>query len=424
MGLFFSRIAVIGLATLLAACAANQPPPAPPVKPAMPSLPVAHTSDTVYNTRFNAMMRGGNYYTPMEAVPGAAVVTNLPVSKHPGIAATALVTANGYAQANNSSALLIWHRGAIVAETYFGGVTANTALVSKSLAKPLSAIVVGRAIKLGFIKSLDEPVSDFITEWRGTPKAAIKVRYLLDMRSGLRGQSFTLDPNNILNQVYLSPHHDTLMINDYPLTHTPGQRFDYANAVGDLVALVIERATGERYAQFVSTDVLQPLGADGGSVWIDRPNGLAHSACCILLPARTWLRLGILLVNDGKVDGRYFLPAGYVKQMRTGTPQNPYYGLGLYVASPYQKERAFGNPDMPGPRVRQSVPFLARDVFMFDGNADQVVYMVPSEHLVILRMGEQPPKEPGWDNALLVNTVLAALPHRAADAVAQPQPHS
>jgi CubicO group peptidase (beta-lactamase class C family) len=229
------------------------------------------------------------------------------------------------------------------------------------------------------------------------------------MRSGLLGQAMATGEGDILNRVYLHPRHDSILIDEYPLVQEPGTRFDYANAVADLVAIVIERASGERYARFLSEAVLKPIGAPGGSVWLDRPGGLAHSACCMMVPAETWLRLGILLIDDGMWQGRRLLPAGYVDEMRRPTPQNPGYGLGVYLGEPYLQRRPFGNPDTPGPRVFQGEPYQAPDLFLFDGNADQVVYIVPSRRLIVLRMGDPPPRSPEWDNAVLPNTILRGI---------------
>jgi CubicO group peptidase (beta-lactamase class C family) len=413
-----------GLATILALLIAGAPPALTCAgATAVPASPEDSADQAVYAARFAAFQKGRVYdYAPMEAAPGVAHPQPLPLAAKSDIAPEALAAARAYAAANNSSALLIWRDGALAAADYFGGADADKPLVSKSLSKPLTAIVIGRAIKLGFIKSVDEPVSDFITEWKGGPKAGMTIRHLLDMRSGLLPQAFPLEADSVLNRAYLDPHHGAILINEYPLLHEPGTRFDYANAVGDLVAIFIERATHQRYAQFLSEQVFKPIGAQGGSIWIDRPEGLAHSACCMLAPAETWLRLGVLLMDDGVWKGRRLLPAGYVADMRRGTPQNPYYGMGLYVSTPYVQRRGFNNPDQPGPRVLQGEPYQAKDLFLLDGNHDQVVDIVPSERLVILRMGEAPPKSPEWDNAVLPNLILRGIAKRAPGWAPQPRP--
>lgn len=350
-------------------------------------------------------------YDFMEAVPGATRPAPLPkaTTDERSVGEAGLEAAGRYAEANNSSSFLVWRAGSLQAERYFGGNTATTPLISRSLAKPLSAIAVCRAIALGKIASLDQPVADFIPEWRDTPKAKILVRHLLDMRSGLLAQGFSADPDNIWSRAYLDPHHGDILIHQYPLVDAPGTRFAYSNATADLVALVIERATGVRYAAFISDQVLKPLGAAGGWVWVDRPGGLAHSGCCILLPAQTWMKLGVLLLQDGRWDGAPLLPDGYVQAMRTPTPQNPHYGLGVYIGAPFTPRRGFMGPTDPGPKVLHGEPYLADDLFLFDGAADQVLYLVPSAKLAILRTGTTPPKTPEWDNAVLPNTILRAL---------------
>jgi CubicO group peptidase (beta-lactamase class C family) len=305
--------------------------------------------------------------------------------------------------------LLIWRDGRLEASRYFGNTTRETPLVAKSLAKPLTAIAIGRAIRLGKIEGLDQPIADFIPELVGTPKAAIRVRHLLDMRSGLLDQGYSPDPDHPWNRAYLDPDHGGYIVRDYPLTDPPGTRYAYANAPSELIALVVERATGRRYSEFISTEVLTPLGAAGGEVWINRPQGLAHSGCCIKLPAETWMKLAILLLNDGKAGGKQLLPKGYVRAMRTGTPQNPSFGLGIWLGEPYRARRGFGAPGTAGPQVLHSEAYLDPEMFLFDGNSNQTVHISPKHRLIVLRMGETPPKSPEWDNAKLPNLLIRGL---------------
>lgn len=373
--------------------------------------------DDVFMARVAAMMAARGElpsYDPLEAVAGAAKLVPIARAATPTIDAAALAAARDYAAANNSSAFIVWRDGRIESEAYFGKTTATSPIVSKSLAKPLTALAIGRAIALGRIKSLDQPVADFITEWRGKPQAAMKIRHLLDMRSGLLAQGFDMKPDNPWNRAYLDPDHGRYIVESYPLTDAPGSIYEYSNATSELVALVIERATKRRYAEFVGTEVLKPIGAAGGQVWVNRPGGLAHAGCCTLLPAETWLRMAILVLQDGRWQGRALLPAGYVAAMKTPTAQNPHYGLGLWVAGPYTQRRGFANPARPGPKVLHGAPYLAADTVMFDGNSSQTVYIIPSAKLVILRTGDSPPKSPEWDNSMLPNLVLKSMGYRGA----------
>ena len=381
---------------------------------ALLTMAAAPANDAAYRARFDAFMANPAQfdYSPMEAVPGARRVKPLAQRSTPAIAAAALAEAERHAEANRSSALLVWRDGELEAARYFGTTTRDTPLVAKSLAKPLTAIAVGRAIMLGKIKGLDQPIADFLPELVDTPKAAIRVRHLLDMRSGLLDQGYSPDPEHPWNRAYLDLDHGSYIVSSYPLTDAPGSRYAYANAPSELIALVIERATGRRYAEFLSREVLMPLGAAGGEVWVNRPNGLAHSGCCIKLPAETWMKLGILLLDDGMSNGKRLLPRGYVREMRTGTPQNPSYGLGIWLGEPYRERRGFGAPGAPGPQVLHSEPYLDPDLFLFDGNSNQTVHISPKYRLIVLRMGETPPKSPEWDNSYLPNLLIRGLEKR------------
>jgi CubicO group peptidase (beta-lactamase class C family) len=358
----------------------------------------------------------GNFpYSPMEPLNGAAGWRPMKVAPpaRRSIAPAALDEATAYAAKMRSSAFMVWHAGQLERAEFAAGSTAATPLVSKSLSKPLTAIAVGRAIALGKIASLDQSIADFIPELKGTPKAAIKVRHLLDMRSGLLDQGFSTDPEHPLNRGYLDPDHGRRIVESYPLIAEPGSRYSYANAPSDLVALVIERATGRRYGEFVGSEVLKPIGAPGGEIWVNRPGGLAHSGCCTMLPPEAFLRMAILLLDDGTWQGKRLLPTGYVAEMRKGTAQNPSFGLGIWLGQPWRLRRGFGAPGTAGPQVLHSEPYDDPDLFLFDGNANQTVFVSPRERLVVLRMGPFPPAPSAtsreWDNAFLPNTLLRGI---------------
>jgi CubicO group peptidase (beta-lactamase class C family) len=383
--------------------------------------------DALYKARFDALMRDRGFmtsYAPMEPVKGATPDRPLPVATpaQRTIAPDALDKASAYAAASNARAFLVWRNGRIERADYFKGADRDTQITSKSLSKPLTAIAVGRAIALGKIRSVDQPMTDFIPEWRDTPKATMTLRHILDMRSGLLEQDFSPDSDNPLNRAYIDPDHGWQIVHNYPLTHAPGGYYGYSNAVAELVALVIERATGVRYADFVGREILQPIGAQGGEIWVDRPGGLAHSGCCMTLPAETWLRLGVLLLDDGMANGKRLLPKGYVDAMARGTPQNPHYGMGVWVAGPYQERRGFGAVGRPGPKVLHSAPYRDRDLFLFDGNSNQVVYISRATGLVALRVGDNPPAGAEWDNSIVPNLLIDGIAWKRGEKRPVPQP--
>lgn len=370
--------------------------------------------EAVYIARYNESLRNGvlgpESYHPLADMAGAAQIVPLPAAASSSIDPAAIEASIDYARRTNSSSLLIWHKGALVSENYFGDHDRDSLLVSRSLAKPVAAVALGRAIAEGHIRSLDQPVADFFPEWAVDDRSMIQVRHLLDMRSGLLPQRLATGPDDIINRTYMHPRHDEIIIGSYPLVNMPGNRYEYANASAELIAPLIERATGVQYEDWVSEQVLRPIGAPGGTVWMNREGGTAHAGCCMMLPAETFLRIAILLLKDGYWEERPLLPEGFVTQMRTPTEQNPHAGMGVFVAGDYVEWRGAMNPESQLGRNWHSEPYEARDLFLFDGNGHQVAYIVPSADLVILRTGTRPENGMEWDNAHLPNLLLRGLP--------------
>ncbi len=398
--------------------------------PEAPKVRYSAEDEAVHQARYKALVAsfatgvGLESYDPTVPVNGKPD-SGLPVTKAKSrtISDAALEEAASYAAGNNSSVLMVWRRGALELERYFGSTNAETLLNAKSFAKPLTAIAIGRALALGKIKSLDQPVADFIPQWRGDAvKSRILVRHLLDMRTGFLPQAAATDPDNILLRAYLHPRHDEIIIAEYPVVTPPGTRYDYSNATSEMVAPLIEAATGRSYEEFIATEILQKIGAAGGKIWMNREGGMAHSGCCILLPADDWLRMSVLLLDGGKWKGKQLLPAGFVKELRTASPQNPHYGLGVWLAGPYVAERGIANPDRREYTTLHSEPYQAADLFLFDGNANQVSYIIPSEELVILRMGASPPKGMRWDNSMLPNQIIRGIVAQPGSSIPQGAP--
>lgn len=374
-------------------------------------------AEELYLSRLNALFNGrsgqngGFSYDPREKIPGTDSYVPLSVERdNLTILQNSIDTAEAYARERNSQAFMVWHKGKLIRETYFNTTDADTLIIGRSLAKPVTVIAVGRAIQEGYIDSLDQRMSDFIVEWKSTDRESILIRHVLDMRTGFLRQGNEREAESILNRAYLHPYHADIIINEYPLTHKPGKRYDYANATSEMVAPLIERATGKRYAEWISEEVLAPIGAKGGEVWINRPGGVAHSGCCIMLPADSFFRLGLLSYFDGMWQGKRLLPDGYVAESRTATPENPFAGMGLYVTGPYVERRGYANPDISElQNTLHSEPYLANDLYLYDGNANQVVYIVPSEQLLIMRVGNAPPRGKPWDNVYLPNTIMRGI---------------
>lgn len=383
--------------------------------------------EAVYLERFElaqSRVSGDEIYIDREEISGA--VDWVPLSEAElgdhTISDAALDAAEAYARSNDSSAFIVWRKGKVEREIYFEPFTRKAPVNSYSLSKPLAAFAVGRALEMNLIESLDQPVADFVNEWRGdSRREKILIRHLLDMRAGFLPQLPAQGPDDVLSRTFLHPHHDEIIIADYPVIDEPGTRYEYNNAASEMVPVVIERASGRRYAEFLSSELFQKIGAQGGALWVNRPGGMAHGGCCMLIPPEAFVRLAILMLQDGTWNEQRLLPVGYVEEMIAPTNENPYFGLSIWVAGSYTERRGFANADRDMRKVLHSQPYLADDLYLFDGNGNQVVYIVPSQDLVILRTGLPlvPTVNDEWDNSYLPNVIMRGIEKYAG--TSQPQ---
>jgi CubicO group peptidase (beta-lactamase class C family) len=355
------------------------------------------------------------WYDPVDKVPGAAD-TPLPVATAADLTVTpeAIASARTYAKEKDSTGFLVWQGGKLQDASYFQNFNRTRLIASKSMAKMIVGLVIGRAIAEGHIKGLDQPVSDFLTEWKGTDKAAPTIRQFLQNSSGISRFSYNdFKPWSQTMREYLGERHEDLLINETKRDYTPGTEYDYSMITSDILAIVIERATKQRYADYVGKALLQPIGAAGGTVYINRPGGLAHSGCCMMLPAESFIRLGVLMAQDGMWEGKRILPDGWVKETLTPSPANAKWGLHMWIGQPYQQRVRFF-PERSQPiGTLHAEPYAADDLFLWDGSGNQAMWIIPSKQLVVLRFGATPKPKAGekgeWDNSLLPNTIIRGL---------------
>ena len=287
-------------------------------------------------------------------------------------------------------------------ERYWNGMQPDQLANGRALTRSITPMLLGFAVESGKL-GLEDPLGKFITEWRDDPRGRITVRQLAQNVSGLEvAPSLPVSVVYGNKDLYLAYGGDVVRAAmNYPQVLPPGTRFEVAQENTQLLALVIERAMGTPVQTLLSERVWKRIGAADAAFQFDRPNGHARVMCCMRATPRDWARVGLLLAQDGKWEGKQVLPAGWARTMATPSARNPNFGLGLWLGSPYVAKRAYfeGQPGV----VPQSEPFLADDVRIMEGGGNRTVFIVPSRQLVILRHGQQ---VPDWDNAALVNAVL------------------
>jgi CubicO group peptidase (beta-lactamase class C family) len=330
-------------------------------------------------------------YQPRELVPGGneqpapRVVPELE-----SLDGNSLEMAAAYAGAHHSQALIVSRHDHIVFERYWQGTGFDTVTDAQSFTRVLAALAVGVAISHRLIGWPDEPLGTLLPRWRTDARGAITVRNLLQMSSGLTPPAATALPwGAFARQKFGTDLIGALMRE--PLTGTPGTARVEQAADSQLLALVLERATRQRYAAYLSSVLWRRLGAADAWLWLDRPGGAAHADCCMLARQGDWIRVGQLLVRDGNYRGSEVIRPGWVSLMRTPAPSDSAYGAYVRVAA-----RVAGG----------SEPYAARDLFVVDGGGGNRLWLVPSLQLAVLRIATPEAADQSWDDTRIPNLVV------------------
>jgi len=300
----------------------------------------------------------------------------------------------------DSHALLVWQGGALQLEHYYPGHDATSITPTQSMHKSVLALLVGIAIDQGLIRSVDDTAATYVTEWAGDERRRITIRQMLQQASGIDFPGFT----GLLRM--------TLGGDVAPFTFSRGivgpggERFEYNNINPQVLGILIQRVSGRPYSQYLQENLWQYVSDQEARVLIDgKETGIPITFCCLDAPARSWLRLGLLHLDGGRVGDRQVVPAAWMRDVVTPSPANPNYGYLTWLGTTWEKVRPYNSRSAA--TAFHSEPFAAPDVIYFDGFGGQRVYVVPSKQLVIVHTG---PLRQDWDDAILPNLFIRALP--------------
>jgi CubicO group peptidase (beta-lactamase class C family) len=270
-------------------------------------------------------------YLPVAVIgaPGTARV-DAPVPANDEFDTLVVEESVNRARSAGSRALLVMYRGRLTIERYFLTDDASSLLPAALVARPLAAMAVGLALADGRIASLDTPVARYLPEWDDEARGRITIRQLLEETSGLE------TGGDIRGLLYRSPWDDPkglpafatsrgvrmLLGNDFEssalgfrLEHEPGGFYNLSPANTQLAAVIVERATGTPFENYVDERVWGAVGAGSAQLQLDRRAGMPAAHCCWRATARDMLRVLNLLATDGKYSGRAVLPEGWVREM-------------------------------------------------------------------------------------------------------------
>jgi CubicO group peptidase (beta-lactamase class C family) len=271
-------------------------------------------------------------------------------------------------------AVVVVHEGTVVAERYADGFDADTPLLGWSMTKSIGNAIVGTLVRDGALSIEDD---DLWPGWSDSdpddPRRAITLEQALTMTDGLAFEE-VYDPGTDATRMLFTPGDTAGYAADQPLVADPGTRWAYSSGTTNLVCDVAARADGGDAATLAARRVFGPLSMTSATLGTDASGDPVCSSYGYAT-ARDWARFGQLYLQDGVWGGERLLPEGWVAFSRTPVqlPTEQPYGAQFWL-----------NADADG-RVR--MPSVPQDAFWASGNEGQQVVVLPSDGLVVVRLG-------------------------------------
>jgi CubicO group peptidase (beta-lactamase class C family) len=258
--------------------------------------------------------------------------------------------------------------GEIVLERYAFGRGPDDRWLSMSVAKSVTSILIGAAVKDGLIHSIDDPVVRYIPELKGTAFDGVTIRHLMTMSSGVRYNEDIID---LRSDVALAGGQE--MVGGVPplvayaarleREAQPGTRRQYQTINADILGIVLSRSLkGRTLADYISEKIWQPFGMEADASWIVDKAGIERGGCCLSITLRDYARFGMFMDEGGRAGGVDVLADGWIHEAWTpqlSEPDKYAVGFGFYW------------------QIRQDGGYEAVGAY------GQSVTIYPSDHLVI-----------------------------------------
>ncbi len=270
-------------------------------------------------------------------------------------------------KAQGTVAFLIIKNDSILFEKYYDGYGENSKSNSFSMAKSYVSGLLGKAIMEGHIKGLDQPVGDFFPQYSSGLSARVTVGDLASMASGSSWEESYYSPFTITTRAYFGKELEKTILG-LTTVASPGVSFKYASGDTQLLAMVIEKATGKKMYDYLSESFWIPLESENEALWqIDsHENDMVKAYCCIAANAKDFARFGRLYKDYGKWNGRQILDSAFVaKSIQPRFKESPKYGYGWWLRK--TEDKSF---------------------FMMEGHLGQFVVVEPRDNIMVVRLGQ------------------------------------
>ena len=267
--------------------------------------------------------------------------------------------------------LLVVQDGKIRLERYALGYGPSGRWTSFSVAKSFTSTLVGAAIRDGYIRSINDPVTRYVPDLAGGGYDGVTIRQLLTMTSGVKWNEDYTDPNSDVARMFseaVPAGRDPTVwyMRKLPRESAPGTKWVYKTGETNLIGVLVERATRKSLAEYLSEKVWKPWGMERDAFWMTNPAGSEVSGCCLSVSLHDYARMGLFALSGGKG----VVPDGWFAQATTNQVPIP------------KDEGGFGYGyqwwTMPGGR------FAALGIF------GQSIMVDPAKKLVVVMSGSWP----------------------------------
>ncbi len=293
------------------------------------------------------------------AVPAGGTPAPLP----PGPPLKLPLDIDAYMAGQRNAALVVLHDGRLRLERYGLGFDAGGRWTSFSVAKSVTSTLVGAAIRDGFIRGMDDKVTAYIPQMKGSAYDEVSIRQLLTMTSGVRWNEDYADPNSDVarfNNHKPEPGVDALVsyLRGLPRAAPPGTRWNYSTGETNLVGILVSQATKKPLAAYLSEKIWVPAGMEQQATWILSKTGQEISGCCLQAATRDFARFGQFILNGGKAGAQGIAPQGWLAeatatQADIGQPGRGYgYFWWTYADGSYAARGIFGQGIFIDPKRR------------------------------------------------------------------------
>lgn len=285
-------------------------------------------------------------------------------------------------------AVVLMANGKIAAERYAPGYDKDTRFVSWSMAKTVTGVLIGMLVSDGLL-ALDAPAPVPLWQRPGDPRAAITLRHLLQMRSGLRHTESGEPPyeSSEVRMIFLDGRDDMARwAEEQPLEAAPGKQFEYSSNTSVILADIAARAltTSDKpearrkaVADYLQTRLFGPLGMTSMVPEFDA-RGTLIGGSLMHATARDWAKLGEMLRRKGRAPGgEQLVPQRWVEAMVTPSPARANYGFQTWL-----------NRELPEGEEQPLFPDRApKSLFSLIGHMGQYVLVSPEQRVTLVRLG-------------------------------------